>query len=95
MPLPDPIPGSSQVTKRQLWWIFRLLVGLAFVMAAIAVMLVARGDPQLHIHMMIATALGVSMIVLVGAGLMALAFISSSSDHDEAAASFRKVNQKE
>ena len=95
MPSPDPFPGPSPVPKRQLWRIFRLLAALGFVTAAIAVLLVSRGDPQLHIHMMIATALGVFMIVLVGAGLMALAFISNSSGHDEAAAGFRKENHEE
>lgn len=95
MPSPDPIPGPSVVTKRQLWRIFRLLVVLGLVMAAIAVMLVSRGDRQLHIHMIIATGLGVFLIVLVGAGLMALAFISNSSGHDEAAASFRRENLEE
>ena len=37
-------------------------------------------------HLMIATALGVGLTVLLGTGLMALVFISNSSGHDEAAA---------
>jgi hypothetical protein len=35
--------------------------------------------------MLIATALGIGLTVLVGTGLMTLAFISNSSGHDEAA----------
>jgi hypothetical protein len=45
--------------------------------------LVARGDPTLHIHMLIATALGIGLTVLLGTGLMTLVFLSSSSGHDE------------
>ena len=66
--------------------IFRLLALLSIVIAAIAVVLVARGDPTVHVHMLIATALGVGLTVLLGTGLMALVFLSSSSGHDDAAA---------
>jgi len=38
-----------------------------------------------HVHMLIATALGIGLTVLVGTGLMTLVFISNSSGHDEAA----------
>lgn len=64
----------------------RLLALFAALVAAIAVMLVARGDPAVHIHMLIATALGTGLIVLVGGGLMTLVFLSASSGHDDAAA---------
>ncbi len=36
--------------------------------------------------MLIATALGVGLTVLLGTGLMTLVFLSSSSGHDDAAA---------
>lgn len=68
------------------WRIFRLLVLLSIAVAAIAVAVVARGDPTLHIHMLIATALGVGLTVLLGTALMTLTFLSSSSGHDDAAA---------
>jgi hypothetical protein len=42
---------------------------LAIVIAALAVVLVARGDSSVHVHMLIATALGVGMTVLIGNGL--------------------------
>jgi hypothetical protein len=70
---------------RRFWRVFRLLSIFSIIIAAIAVILVARGDPTVHIHMLIATALGIGLTVLVGTGLMALLFISNSSGHDEAA----------
>ena len=91
----DPIPSPQRSARRQFCRIFGLLVGLALVIAAIAVISVSRGDSALHIHMMIATALGVFMTVLIGTGLMTLAFISNSSGHDEAAGKFHKENADE
>ena len=68
---------------RLFWRVFRLLALLAIVIAAIAVVLVARGDKGVHIHMLLAAALGVGMTVLLGTGLMVLMFLSSRSGHDE------------
>lgn len=87
MPEPDPLPSPRYSTLRRFWRIFRLLAFLSIVIAAIAVVLVARGDPATHVHMLIATALGVGLTVLLGTGLMTLVFLSSSSGHDEQAAS--------
>jgi hypothetical protein len=58
----------------------------SILIAAIAVVLVARGDPTIHVHMLIATALGIGLTVLLGTALMTLVFLSSSSGHDDAAA---------
>jgi peptidoglycan/LPS O-acetylase OafA/YrhL len=88
MPLPDPIPSPRESMKRRFWRIFRLLVLLSLVVAALSVVLVSRGDPTLHINMLIATALGVCLTMLVGTSLMTLTFLSSQSGHDEAAANF-------
>lgn len=71
---------------RRFWRAFRLLALLSIAIGAIAVLLVVRGDPGVHVHMMIATALGVGLSVLLGSALMTLAFLSSSSGHDEQAA---------
>lgn len=71
--------------KQRFWRIFRLLVLLAIVIAVIAMILVSRGDPTLHVHMLIATGVGVALTVLLGTTLMTLAFLSSSSGHDEEA----------
>jgi uncharacterized membrane protein len=57
----------------------------AIVVAAIAVLLVARGDEGVHIHMLIATALGVGLTILLATALMTLVFLSSSSGHDDQA----------
>ena len=71
---------------RRFWRTFRLLALLSMVIAAIAVLLVVRGDPGVHVYMMIASALGVGLSVLLGSALMTLAFLSSSSGHDQQAA---------
>ena len=65
------------------------------VIAAIAVLLVARGDKSVHPHMLIATALGVGLTVLLGTGLMTLTFLSADSGHDEAAARKQKEIEDE
>jgi hypothetical protein len=87
VPIPDPVPSPSHSLKRRFLRIFRLLALLSIVVAAVAVLIVARGDPTVHIHMLIATALGAGLTVLLGSALMTLVFLSSSSGHDEAAAS--------
>ena len=53
--------------------------------AIIAVWLVARDDPEVHVHMMIATGLGVGLTVLLGTALISLAYLSDASGHDEQA----------
>jgi hypothetical protein len=85
MPVPDLIPSPRHATVRRFWRILRVLALLSIVIAGLAVVLVMRGDPTVHVHMMIATALGVGLTVLVGTGLMTLVFLSSSSGHDEEA----------
>ena len=88
MPEPDPVPTPRHSTIRVFSWIFRLLALLSIAIAGIAVVLVARSDPQpaSHINLLIATALGIGLTVLVGTGLMTLVFISSARGHDDAAA---------
>jgi len=58
--------------------------------AATAVLLVARGDNGTHIHMLIATALGAGLSVLLAGALMSLVFLSSSSGHDDEASRFEE-----
>jgi NAD/NADP transhydrogenase beta subunit len=97
MPVPDPIPSPRHSVMRRFWRIFRLLALLSVVIAAIAVFLVMRGDPTplSDVHVLIATALGAGLTVLVGTALMTLVFISNSSGHDSAAADFQQENDKE
>ena len=85
MPTPDPLPSPRQSMLLRFRRIMRLLALLSIVVAAIAVIIVARDDDTVHVHMLIATALGVGLTVLLGTGLMALTFLSSSSGHDEEA----------
>jgi hypothetical protein len=63
---------------------------LSIVVAVIAMILVARGDSGTHVHMLIATALGVGLTVLLGTGLMVLSFLSASSGHDEQAGNYKE-----
>ena len=85
MPQRDPLPSPRYSTMRRFWRIFRLLALLSIVIAVIAVILVTRGAGEIHASLIIATALGIGLTVLLGTGLMALMFVSSSSGHDEAA----------
>lgn len=93
MPVHDPIPSPSRTLMRRFWRIFRLLVLFSIVVAAIAVVLVGRGDPGLHLNMLIATGLGAGVTMLLGTSLMTLLFLSSSSGHDEAATHFHEENE--
>lgn len=58
---------------------------VAIAAAAAAVYFVARGESELRIHMLIATALGAGLSVLLGTALMTLTFLSSGSGHDDEA----------
>jgi hypothetical protein len=80
---------------RRFWRIFRLLAVLSMLIAAIAVLLVARGDSTIHIHMLIATALGIGLTVLLGTGLMTLIFLSADSGHDDEVRDFHQENEDE
>jgi hypothetical protein len=71
---------------RRFWRIFRLLALLSIVIAAIGVILVTRGEGEVHASLIIATALGIGLTVLLGTALMTLVFLSNSSGHDEQAA---------
>ncbi len=85
MPSPDPIPSPRLSMFRRFGRIMRWMALLAVVVAALAVGLVARGDEGFHLHMLIATALGVGLTVLLGTALMTLTFLSASSGHDDEA----------
>jgi hypothetical protein len=62
----------------------------SIVVATIAVLLVARGDSGVHIHMLIATALGAGLSVLLAGALMSLVFLSADSGHDEEVSRFEE-----
>jgi hypothetical protein len=96
VPRPDPLPGSPRGSLRKRFWrIFKLLVLLSMVIAAIAVLLVTRGEGEVHVSLIIATAAGIGFTVLVGTSLMALMFLSADSGHDEAAATHNHEEKHE
>jgi len=80
-PRPDPLPPHSMLLRFRRIMKWMALVSIA--VAALAVLLVASGDEGVHVHMMIATALGAGLTVMLAAALMTLAFLSSSSGHDD------------
>ena len=86
MPRPDPVPGPRLSLLSRFRRIMTWMALFSIVIAAISVLLVARGDTGVHIHMLIATALGVGLTVLLATALMTLVFLSASSGHDDAAA---------
>ena len=85
MPRPDSVPTPRAPALRRYARIMRWMALISIASAGIAVWLVARGDPQVHVHMMIATALGVGLTVLLGTALISLAYMSDASGHDEQA----------
>jgi uncharacterized membrane protein len=83
MPQPDPLPARS--IRQRFARIMRVAAAFSVVIAALAVVLVARGQSELHVHMLIATALGIGLTVLLGTALMTLIFLSNRSGHDDKA----------
>jgi len=82
-------PLDDNDTARTAWARYRRLmwgmaiVSLVAVAGALLYLRWSMGD-ALTIHMIIATAAGVGLSVLLGAALMGLVFLSSGSGHDEA-----------
>lgn len=85
MPRPDPVPTPRAYALRRFGRMMRWMALVSAACAAIAVWLVERDEPELHIHMMIATGLGVGLTVLLGTALISLSYLSSASGHDEQA----------
>jgi len=74
VPDPDPLPSPRGIMKRRFWRIFRLLILLSIIVAVI------------DANILVATALGTGLTVLLGTSLMTLVFLSAESGHDDAAA---------
>jgi ABC-type transport system involved in multi-copper enzyme maturation permease subunit len=85
MPRPDPVPSPPKSLVERFLAIFKWLVLLSVVIAAIAVLLVARGESSQDLNVLVATGLGAGFTVLLGSALMVLSFLSSRSGHDEEA----------
>src|SRR5215204_1459401 len=90
MPRPDPIPSPRLSMLRRFRQSMKWMALFSMAVAATAVLLVARGDNGTHIHMLIATALGAGLSVLLAGALMSLVFLSSSSGHDDEASRFEE-----
>lgn len=85
MPKPDPIPSPRASAWLRFRRIMRWMALVAILSAVAAVYFVQQGEPDIKIHVAIATALGAGLSVLLGAALMTLVFISADSGHDEEA----------
>jgi hypothetical protein len=85
MPSFDPTPPLEPL-KRQFLKIMRWGALFSLAIAALAVVLVAQGDETIHIHMLIATGLGVGLSVMLGIALMTLVFLSNRMGQDADAA---------
>ncbi len=80
MAITDPTPARS--IRQRFVRIMRVAAAFSIVIAGLAVALVARGQSEFHVHMLIATALGIGLTVLLATALMTLIFLSNSSGHD-------------
>jgi hypothetical protein len=84
-----PSPLDKDSTAKIAWARYRrlmrgmVLVSLLAVVGALGWLRFSMGE-ALTIHMIIATAAGVGLSVMLGAALMGLVFLSSGSGHDEA-----------
>ena len=94
MPVNDPIPALGPL-KQQFLKIMRWAALFSLAIAALAVVLVARGDETIHVHMLIATALGVGLSVMLGIALMTLVFLSNRVGHDANAADHKQKDEND
>ena len=88
MPRHDPPPRPSASLTDKLKRALRLLAWFAVLVAIIATLLVTRGQAGLQIHMMIATFVGMGLVVFIGGALMLLIFYSAASGHDDRASRY-------
>ena len=94
MPRPEPAPDPRLSVLQRFRRIMKWMALFSIVVAVVAVLLVARGDEGVHIHMLIATALGAGLSVLLAGALMSLVFLSSSTGHDDEANRFEEDEEK-
>ena len=85
MPRSDVQPDQRAAAIVRFKRTMRRMALLSLAAAIVAVAIVASGDDQVHIHMLIATGLGVGLTMLLGTALMSLVFLSSAIGHDDEA----------
>jgi hypothetical protein len=80
-PLDDPINAAHAWARyRQ---IMKVLMAVTVVTVALALGLLFAFNGAISVHYYIAVALGISFTMLLGGGLMGLAFLSNGTGHDE------------
>jgi len=90
VPRSDPLPSPRLSLLRKFRRIMKLLAFFSIVVAVIAVLLVARGSQEPLVHMLLATALGTGLSVLLAGALMSLFFLSARSGHNAQTSRFEK-----
>ena len=83
MPRLRPVPPARLALLRRFRRIMQWTALLAIAVAALAVVLAARGGSGAHIPMLIAGALGAGLTVLVAGALMSLLVLGSPSGRHE------------
>jgi len=93
MPRHDPIPAKGRpgdaraaAAWKRYWTIMRWMALLALVAVLLSLIYLKSSGQPVPIHMLIATAAGVGLTILVAAGLMGLLFVSNRSGYDDEAA---------
>jgi hypothetical protein len=92
MPNPDPVPNKTDErianphAWARYWRMMRWMGLLALACVAVALLYFRWGGEPVPLPMAIAASVGIFLTVMVGTGLMLLAFLSHGSGHDEAAA---------
>ena len=94
MPRHDPPPRPPATLTDKLKRALRLLACFAVLVAIIATLLVTRGLAGFQIHMVIATFVGMGLVVFIGGALMLLIFYSAASGHDELASRYDPENEE-
>ncbi|MFV0623899.1 hypothetical protein ACBY01_07815 [Sphingomonas sp. ac-8] len=77
-------PGQAAFAWQRFRRILRWMALLSAAAAVLAVAVLWQSIGPMPIHMVIATALGVGLSVLLAAALMGLVFLSAGSGHDAA-----------
>ncbi|HET9398476.1 MAG TPA: hypothetical protein VFO45_06610 [Sphingomicrobium sp.] len=92
MPASDPNPCIGSIRRRALR-VMRVAALFAVAIGGLAVVLVARGDTEPHVQMLIAAALAVALAVLLGIALMALVYLGSRIGQSPHAAKFQQKDE--
>lgn len=80
-PLDDPINAAHAWARyRQ---IMKVLMAVTVITVALALGVLFAFNGAISVHYYIAVALGISFTMLLGGGLMGLAFLSNGTGHDE------------